>query len=173
MKDNFIVYLFIRRAKLVELDSIMEIYEVARHYMINTGNEKQWGTSYPPGDMIEEDIRAGHLYVCLGQDEEIHGVFALIEGQDPTYLKIDGRWLNEDDYATIHRLASDGKLPGIFNRCIEYSKDRFKNIRIDTHEDNATMRHLIEKNGFIECGIIYTSMGHPRIAYQLTCINRV
>lgn len=102
-----------------------------------------------------------------------NGVFALIEGQDPTYLKIDGRWLNEDDYATIHRLASDGKLPGIFNRCIEYSKDRFKNIRIDTHEDNATMRHLIEKNGFIECGIIYTSMGHPRIAYQLTCINRV
>ena len=37
--------MFIRRAKLVELDSIMEIYEVARHYMINTGNEKQWGTS--------------------------------------------------------------------------------------------------------------------------------
>ena len=39
--------MFIRRAKLVELDSIMEIYEVARHYMINTGNEKQWGYLIP------------------------------------------------------------------------------------------------------------------------------
>lgn len=33
--------MFIRRAKLVELDSIMGIYEIARHYMIRTGNDKQ------------------------------------------------------------------------------------------------------------------------------------
>lgn len=83
--------MFIRRAKLVELDSIMGIYEIARRYMMKTANDKQWGKSYPPREMVEEDIRAGHLYVCIGQDDEVHGVFALIEGQDPTYLKIEGK----------------------------------------------------------------------------------
>ena len=28
------------------------------------------------------------------------------------------------------------------------------------------MRHLLEKNGFKECGIIYVEDGTPRIAFQ-------
>jgi RimJ/RimL family protein N-acetyltransferase len=40
------------------------------------------------------------------------------------------------------------------------------NIRIDTHRDNAIMQHLLEKNGFVKCGIIYVEDGSPRIAYQ-------
>lgn len=159
--------MLIRKSKLIELDSIMNIYEIARQYMINTKNDKQWGWSYPSRNIIKDDIIKGNSYVCIGQDKKIHGVFSLIEGQDPTYINIEGTWLNEDPYATIHRLAGDGKIGGIFNKCLEFSKEKYKNIRIDTHEDNAAMRHLIIKNGFIECGIIYTSQGDPRIAYQL------
>lgn len=40
------------------------------------------------------------------------------------------------------------------------------NLRIDTHEENKVMRHLIEKSGFAECGIIRVEDGSPRIAYQ-------
>lgn len=160
--------IYVRKADLGHIDSIMKIYEVARQYMINTGNDKQWGMNYPSRQLIEEDIMSKHCYICIGDDEEIHCVFMLIEGKDPTYANIDGKWLNEDPYSTIHRIASDGKYPGMFDKCIEYSKSKCNNIRIDTHEDNATMRHLIEKNGFVECGIIYTRLGDPRIAYQLT-----
>lgn len=30
------------------------------------------------------------------------------------------------------------------------------------------MRHIIEKNGFAKCGIIYFADGLPRIAYEKT-----
>ena len=39
-------------------------------------------------------------------------------------------------------------------------------VRIDTHRDNETMLHLIEKNGFIRCGIIIVDDGTERIAFQ-------
>lgn len=38
----------------------------------------------------------------------------------------------------------------------------------DTHQDNKITRHLIEKNGFAKCGIIYVADGSPRIAYEKT-----
>ena len=40
------------------------------------------------------------------------------------------------------------------------------NLKIDTHEDNVVMQHVLEKNGFERCGKIYTHDGTPRIAYQ-------
>lgn len=49
---------------------------------------------------------------------------------------------------------------------MEYCKARVPHLRIDTHEDNAVMQHVIEKCGFKRCGIIYVSNGTPRIAYE-------
>ena len=39
-------------------------------------------------------------------------------------------------------------------------------LRADTHFDNHTMQHLLEKNSFERRGIIYLKNGDPRIAYQ-------
>lgn len=58
---------------------------------------------------------------------------------------------------------------GVFRECLAYCMSRISNIRIDTHRDNAIMRHLLEKHGFQECGIIYVEDGSPRIAYQINC----
>ena len=33
-------------------------------------------------------------------------------------------------------------------------------LRIDTHENNVVMRHLIARHGF-PCGTIYVEDGHP------------
>ena len=44
---------------------------------------------------------------------------------------------------------------------------RTGNIRIDTHKDNAIMRHCLESYGFRYCGIIYLENGDERLAYQL------
>lgn len=158
----------IRHANDEDLDSILEIYAAARTYMADSGNATQWPDSYPDRELLKQDIQSGQLFVDV-EKSEIHGVFAFIVGPDATYSHIEnGSWKNGAPYGTIHRIASDGAVKGVFSRCLDFCKERISNLRIDTHNDNRTMRHLIEKNGFERCGIICTRQGTPRIAYQYT-----
>jgi len=156
----------IRPAQKSDLPAIEKVYTAARAYMRVSGNPHQWGDSHPAHTILESDIEKGDLYVCE-IDGEIRGSFALLFGEDPTYSYIeDGAWPNEKPYATIHRIASDGKVKGIFTKCFEYALTRADEIRIDTHHDNKTMQHVVLKHGFRRCGIIYLANGDPRIAYQ-------
>ena len=154
----------IRNAKSEDLDEIMEIYRRARLFMAESGNPSQWGGEYPSRNLLEQDILHSRLFVC--EKEEILGVFAFIIGEDPTYLKIDGKWLNDEPYGTIHRIASSGASRNITSICIDWCSQYSSNLRCDTHEDNKIMQHLLEKNDFKRCGIIYLANGSPRIAYQ-------
>ena len=155
----------IRLAEMADLPAILPIYEAARRYMRESGNPTQWGDSNPPRATLEEDIRLRQLYVDI-QNNTIHGAFAFILGEEPTYAHIEGAWLNDAPYGTIHRIAGDGTVKGIFARCIDFCKAKTGELRIDTHENNRTMRHLIVKHGFQECGIIHIADGTPRIAFQ-------
>lgn len=94
-------------------------------------------------------------------------MFALILGEDVTYKYIEGKWLNNFPYGTIHRIASKQKVKGILRAAVSYGSRYTNNIRIDTHKDNKVMQHLLEKLQFRKCGIIYLLNGDPRIAYQL------
>jgi len=157
----------IREAEYNDLECIMDIYDRARKYMIANENSKQWGNGYPRQELLQKDIKEKHCYVCVDQDIVL-AVFILIYGKDETYATIEnGTWLNDYKYATIHRLASSGKVNGIANACIEWCKNQYSNLRADTHEDNKVMQHVLKKNGFIECGTIYVKDGTKRIAYQL------
>lgn len=155
----------IRLAKECELPRLMEIFAVAKDYMRRTGNPSQWGDEYPSEEFLRGDIRKGELYVV--EDEGvIHGCFVLAEGEDPTYATIDGAWHSEGSYGTIHRVASDG-TGGVFAAAMDFAKARHHMLRIDTHEDNATMHHLVQKHGFRRCGIIFLEgYGGPRVAYD-------
>ena len=157
----------IRKAKLSDLDAIMKVYAAAREYMRNSGNPTQWGTDKPKKEWLEDDISKGQLYV--GEyDDGIHFAFAFILGEDPTYSYIeDGNWLSDKPYGTIHRIAGDGSVSGVVKNAVEFCTKTISNLRIDTHEDNKTMQHVVEKLGFEKCGIIYIDDGTPRIAYQL------
>ena len=156
----------IRKATIDDLDVIMSIYKDAQDFMIESGNPNQWGHFYPSEDLVREDISKGISYVICDRDNP-HGVFVLIDGLEPTYQYIEnGKWMNEDPYVTLHRIASDGKYHGIFKSAIDYSKSISDNIRIDTHSNNVIMQKQIEKNGFRKCGTIYVRDGSPRIAYQ-------
>ncbi|MBR5503622.1 MAG: hypothetical protein IKV87_04185 [Methanobrevibacter sp.] len=160
--------MYIRKAIHEDLSVIMSIYQLAQDFMIASGNHSQWGRSYPSEELIIDDIdnEACHL-IC--DDEDIHGVFALFDSDEPSYQYIeDGQWLNDEPYLTVHRIASDGKVHGIFNCAISYCKSKSENIRIDTHKDNLIMQKQIERNGFQKCGIIYVRDKSPRIAYQWT-----
>lgn len=156
----------IRLAEEVDLEDILNIYAKAREFMRNTGNPTQWGDNFPEKDLLVSDIKQRQLYVFV-EDNIIHGVFAFIVGEDSTYNVIeDGEWLSDDLYGTIHRIASDGKVKGVFERVVLFCFDKINHLRIDTHHNNKVMQHLIEKSGFIKCGIIYVSDGSPRIAYE-------
>lgn len=158
----------IRPAVQADLPDFERIYNAAKAYMRATGNPHQWASRYPDPQTLKNDIAAGQLYAVTEQGR-VHGVFALIPGEDPSYQKIDGAWPNNLPYATIHRIASDGCIPGVFAACVHYAKTHCAAVRIDTHADNQTMRHLAQKHGFVYCGVVQlVSGGGARLAYQWT-----
>ena len=158
----------IRPAREHDLNDIFRIYACARQIMKDNGNPTQWGDTWPPDEMVYDDI-AHQLNYVVEDETGVHGVFAFIMGDDPTYHVIeDGTWPNDEPYGTVHRIASDGQVHGIFANAIEFCKQRCNNLRIDTHADNTIMQHVIQKAGFERCGIIYHTDGTPRIAYAYT-----
>ncbi|MBU5310982.1 GNAT family N-acetyltransferase [Tissierella carlieri] len=156
----------IRRAYPQDLPSILRVYEIARKFMADNGNSSQWGADYPSEEMLKDDIEKQQLYVYVKQDL-IHGVFAFIPGKDSSYENIEnGSWRSDSPYSTIHRIASDGIERGIFTKCINYCKEQSPHLRIDTHENNEVMKHLIQKNGFVKCGTVYLKDETQRIAFD-------
>ncbi len=159
----------VRHTTMADLPEIREVYAYARELMKKNGNPTQWGDKFPPEEKILWDIEHGTGYAVVDDNGVICGVFAFIIGPDPTYAVIeDGKWLNDtDEYGTIHRIATNGKTHGVFDACIDYCQSQIGNLRIDTHQNNKAMLHLITSRGFQRCGIIYTSDdGTPRIAFQ-------
>lgn len=155
----------IRKAVSDDMPRILDIYAYARSFMAEHGNPHQWGDSHPREEQLWEDIRRGDLYVVVSEGS-IHGVFAFILGEDPTYARIyDGAWNHSSPYGTIHRIAGDGS-GGILHACIDHCENVIGHLRIDTHHDNVVMQNAVRKEGFRECGIIYIADGTPRIAYD-------
>lgn len=157
----------IRPTTYADINTLLTIFAHAKRQMAADGNPTQWSDSYPTRQQLEEDIQRGVSYI-LEHNGVTHGTFVFIIGEDPTYQHIEnGRWLDENrSYGTIHRIASDGRYKGVFHTALEWCTAQCANIRIDTHANNHRMIHLIEKEGFIRCGIIYTRNHSPRIAYQ-------
>ena len=88
----------------------------------------------------------------------------LREGVDPTYEVIEeGAWPNDDPYATIHRIASNGEVKGMVSLSIKFALQHHDTLRLDTHRDNIVMQRAIEKEGFEYCGVIHCA-GHKRQA---------
>lgn len=155
----------IRHAEETDMPVILEVYRIARAFMAAHGNTVQWQNNHPSREILDQDIDKGHLYVYENKGK-VHGVFAFIPGEDPTYGAIEGEWMDESPYAAIHRVASDGTEKGVFAKIAEYCKKEIPHLRIDTHERNLPMQGAVQKCGFHRCGIIHIADGSPRIAYE-------
>lgn len=160
----------VRRSRVEDLARMLEIYDAARTFMRKSGNDSQWVNGYPTVSLLQDDISAGGSYVIQAGDR-IVGTFAFIIGDDPTYSDIEGDWLNDKPYGTVHRIASDGSTHGIADTCLAYCSSIIENIRIDTHKDNHPMLRWIRKAGFSYCGVIHVSDGTPREAFQLIAVS--
>ena len=126
----------IRQATTADIDTVMLLLELGRQRMEASGNRHQWTVGYPRRDTVEEDVRRGQCYVM-----EMAGIlvatFVLAQGPDPTYARIwHGQWIdNEQPYSVIALV-------------MQFCKRMATNLRIDTHQDNASMLHNIRKHGF-------------------------
>ena len=159
----------IRNTRLEELEQVMEVYAYARKFMAEHNNPNQWKNNKPTREQIEKDILAGKHYLCV-EGDVIAAVFYFAHETDPTYVKIyDGEWLNEEEYAVVHRIAASGKVKGAGTFCMNWASTKCSNLKIDTHQDNYVMQNMLKKCGFVPCGTIYLEDGQPRIAFQKIC----
>lgn len=155
----------IRLATEKDILKMRAIFDYGREVQLESGNLNQWAAGYPSDELIQEDLSVDAVHVLVDGDE-MAGVMSLFTEPDPTYKEIDGEWLNDEPYATIHRIATSGKIKGSGQKLIEWAIERYENIRIDTHEDNEQMKYIVQKFGFKYCGVIYLENGDPRNAYH-------
>ena len=156
----------IRLATTDDIPKMREIFDYGREVQIETGNPNQWAPGYPAKELIMADIEQEAAHVCLNNQGEMVAVFSLFTAPDPTYSEIEGAWLNDEPYATIHRIATGGQEKGVGQYCLKWVQDQYDNVRIDTHKDNAPMKYVLKKLGFDSCGVIYLADGDARDAYH-------
>ncbi|MFS0781064.1 GNAT family N-acetyltransferase [Bacillus sp. 1P06AnD] len=161
-----------RKTTDTDIEHVMEIIKQAQEYF-KENNIDQWQDNYPTSQTIENDILNGNSYVLL--DKGAVAATAVISfDEEPNYKRIyDGQWLSDGKCAVIHRLAVDNTLKGlgisssIFQitekMCLEKG---INSIKVDTHEQNRSMQRLLEKNGYMYCGIIYVANGGKRVAFE-------
>ena len=170
-----------RKSTFDDVDRILEIIEKAKIELRQLGLD-QWQNGYPNREVIENDIKLGISYVLEEISEnqiskKILGTIVLSPKKEEPYSKIEGKWITNDDYIVIHRLAVDSEIKnkGIATKILEFSekeciKNKILSIKTDTHENNEPMKKFLEKNGFSYCGVIYLDkepdVGEKRIAYE-------
>lgn len=102
----------IRPAQPGDLPALLEIFAHARAFMAQTGNPTQWPATYPGAELMQQQIARGVCYVLEGNARP-EATFCYIPGPEPTYAEIyDGGWPDDAPYATIHRMASAGRVHG-------------------------------------------------------------
>ncbi|MDF7668224.1 MULTISPECIES: GNAT family N-acetyltransferase [unclassified Lactobacillus] len=154
----------LRRATMADFDQIMMILKDGANQLAESG-VNQWQGEYPSPDQIKEDIENGWAYLAVSDDEETVGAISIVTGPDHAYDNLNGEWLMQtDNYVVIHRVAIRSKHAGhgyatkLLRAVIENIRDshpEVDSIRIDTHEDNQAMQHLINKMGFKQVGTLY------------------
>lgn len=157
-----------------EIATIRQDIEEGRLFVIESElqdtPEEAAETKLPVAPIEAAEIKLPDAPEEAVETKQITGVFAFQIGEEPTYQRIQGRWLNDFPYGVIHRIAGNGREKGILAICLRFCETFTGNLRIDTHENNLIMRHLLKKHGFQECGVIYVEDHTPRIAYQ-RCIE--
>ena len=171
--------MLIRATTPADVPAVMEIIEEARRTIAALGID-QWQNGSPNRTMIACDVEKGQGRV-VEREEKVVGTFAVIDDGEPVYDVIeDGAWLTPDRdaagnwaYIAIHRVAISlsHRGSGISTAMIRHAEDSARSLgrsslRIDTHEGNVVMRRMLERHGFVRCGIIHLENGDPRVAYE-------
>lgn len=131
----------------------------------------QWTEDYPNIDTVYKDIENQKGYV-IKIDGKIAGYMCIDFSGEPAYANIEGTLNVEQNYAVVHRMAFSKEFIGvglsdiafrlIENVCLARG---IPYIRIDTDFPNKRMQHILEKNGFVKCGVV-VFQGSEKLAYD-------
>lgn len=161
-----------RKATLQDSSAILEIVQEAQK-ALKEANIDQWQNGYPNEESIHSDINAGISYVVEKNNKVVATVAYLFE-EDPNYITpLSGKWIGNQNYACIHRIAIKTQEKG--SEVSSYLMEQLKqlalekevdSIRVDTHKDNFRMQRYLKKHGFIKIGVIALQDGALRDAFE-------
>lgn len=162
-------------ATLETVERMCEITDQAKHQLRNLGLD-QWQKGYPSREVWTQDAKVGCTYLAM-EDGVVQGIFAFQTTPDPSYAVIDGKWLTDGEYASMHRVcvADESKGKGVAGKMFAKGFEMAKalglpSMRIDTHPGNLPMQRALKKAGFVPCGEIHLvggcEDGDLRIAFE-------
>lgn len=158
----------------VEKDAtyIMNIIKQAQDYFKEQGIN-QWQDNYPSFEIVKNDIKNKNGYVLLKDNNIVGTVVVSFDGEKNYKYIYSGKWVSNDVFAVIHRIAIDSKSKGLgLSSIIIKSIEKLclnkgvHSIKIDTHKENISMQKMLHKNGFLYCGIIYLEDKSERVAFE-------
>lgn len=165
--------MLIRKAHQEDQAAILSLFQQASVYF-QQAKIDQWQDGYPNIENILEDLKNENLYV-LEDNHLIIGCETVSFAADENYRQmIEGCWITEGPYAVIHRIVVNNERKGqgiakiLLDEAIELCKrQKVWSIKIDTHQNNQSMRRFLDKQGFHYCGIIQLHRDKAfRVAYE-------
>ena len=162
----------IRKATVLDLNSIMQITKACAKHMINQ-QIFQWNEHYPNRNAFKNDVQRGELYVYM-QNNICIGCIVITTIKDVEYVPIE--WLTKDKNIYIHRLAVHPKYQGkgIAQQMITFAENFAKingyfSVRLDTFSQNKRNQKFYETRGYKRLGNIYfpKQSKHPFYCYEL------
>ena len=164
-----------RKAVPADLPGMLMLVKQAKAFMATLGID-QWQDGYPEESLLAEDIRLGRIFV-YDDGGAVASITVITDEPEPIYDRLDGRWLSDGPYLTVHRMALDDahRHGGLASKIIQHAVAMAREmnltaVRADTHRGNKAMRRFLEKHGFVERGLVTytTKAGDPlRVAYEL------
>ncbi len=162
----------IRQATPEDAGRIWQIIQQAQERMRLRGSN-QWQDGYPNPEVIGRDIEHGYGHVLYNETGVIAYASVIFDGE-PAYDKLDGRWLTDQPYVVVHRLAvanemlQQGVATLFMQRVEDLSRERgVYSFRVDTNFDNLSMQKILANLGFVYCGEVVYRQGYRR-AYEKT-----
>ena len=131
----------------------------------------QWQNGYPNLQSIEEDIEKKVGFVLI-ENHQILAYAAVIFDGEPAYDSIVGKWLSNQNYVVVHRVATSNlfKKQGVGTKLfleIEHLalQNQIYSIKVDTNFDNIPMLKILDKLYYTHCGEVMLK-GAPRMAFE-------
>ncbi len=158
-----------------DIPAVTAILNAAVERMLAEGKQ-QWDYSYPNETHVRTDVAEGNGYILQRNNKTVAYGAVVFDGE-PAYNSIRGKWLSDEPYVVVHRMAV---LPDSQNRGCGMSflksveklalSNGIKSFRVDTNYDNIRMLNLLKKAGFVYCGEIWYE-GGSRMAFakNLNC----
>ncbi|UQS83018.1 GNAT family N-acetyltransferase [Bombilactobacillus thymidiniphilus] len=167
--------IYLRSATLGDLPTMSAIIQSAKELLKND-NIDQWQDGYPNLAQSRADVENKQAYVLM-VNQQIGAMATFLTQPDPSYQTLrQGHWQQNGPYATFHRLAVNPEFRGqhltnylMSNLLTLAIQHDLANVRIDTHQDNLRMQHILNNWGFQKRGMIELQyqQGGVRVAYEL------